>query len=108
GEFESKSETFTLDNLSFAAQDAAITPRAHHTATLLLDGRVLLAGGAGSSSDTVEFIDSFTKQNVGAATLKASRQDHAATLFADGTVRLWGGRDANGQSLAFGEDRKSV
>ncbi len=62
-------------------------PRAFHTATLLPDGQVLVAGGL--SLDAIEPIpqaelyDPFGARFVPAATLKAGRARHQATLLLD-------------------------
>src|SRR3989441_937754 len=79
-------------------------PRAEHTATLLANGTVLVAGGrdaAGQPLASAEIYDPAT----GAYTLLASplpsalavaRQDHTATLLPDGRVLVAGGSDFSG------------
>ena len=76
--------------------DAALTPRAHHTATLLSDGRLLLAGGdtPGDGGVAAELWD--TERNLVdgvSVPPRADRRDGAARLLPDGRVYLSGGLD---------------
>ena len=73
-----------------------ITPRSNHTATLLADGTVLLAGGRDSSSvqlTTAETYDPVTgtfTQTTGSLTVP--HEDATATRLNDGRVFIAGGR----------------
>ena len=78
------------------------TPRGDHTATLLLDGRVLVAGGRSAYStyvDTAEIFDpkKFDPKNPGANTwtemapASIKRVSHGAALLPNGKVLLIGG-----------------
>ena len=74
------------------------SPRAAHTATLLPDGRVLVAGGCtadscetGDDSATVEIYDPATGSFARSGRLAAPRSGHTATLLAGGQVLLAGG-----------------
>jgi len=75
--------------------------RVGHTATLLLDGRVLLAGG--DIDGTAEIFDPSTGEfTLLDSKLSSARANHSATLLADGRVLIAGGR-LNGSSLASAE-----
>ncbi|HEY3139412.1 MAG TPA: kelch repeat-containing protein [Blastocatellia bacterium] len=70
----------------------------HNTATLLSDGRVLVAGGADSSFTSVrsaELYDAATGSWSDASNLITARQSHTATLLPDGRVLVAGGVDGD-------------
>ncbi|HJT17446.1 MAG TPA: kelch repeat-containing protein [Thermoanaerobaculia bacterium] len=69
--------------------------REGHTATLLQDGRVLMAGG--SSDTTAEVYDPATGTFSPTGNMMTARHGHTATLLADGRVLVAGG---NGLSSA--------
>lgn len=69
-------------------------PRADHTATLLPDGRVLIAGGMvenGVFLDSMELYDPRTGSFKPAGTMSTKRVGHSATLLSSGKVLLAGG-----------------
>src|SRR5262245_57146302 len=72
---------------------ALVTPRVHHTATVLSDGRVLLAGGidANGVSGAAEVFDPATKSFMPVGNLSSARGGHTATLLANGKVLITGG-----------------
>ena len=83
-----------------------------HTATLLPNGMVLLAGGflnnfwgyGGSIADNgAELYDSATGVFSATANMTANRGDHTATLLANGKVLIAGGADQTGTGLASAE-----
>jgi hypothetical protein len=95
---------------TFAAVNSMMEPRAHHTATLLPNGKVLIAGGGVTSSalgvgpldftpqlmvvlpsNTAELFDPQTGTFAPAGTMNTGRSSHTATLLPDGTVLLCGG-----------------
>ncbi len=82
-----------------------IDSRFDHTATLLVNGMVLLAGGIGSGG-VFPFPQIFTSANNGITTLKpliTPRRQHTATLLKDGRVLIAGGVDNNLTSIAASE-----
>jgi len=75
------------------------TSRVGHTATLLPDGEVLIAGGynrPGYLSLQRSCIARATGTFRLTAPMSVVRTDHTATLLRDGRVLIAGGRDANG------------
>src|SRR4051812_13270800 len=67
-----------------------------HTATLLADGRVLVAGGAPINPAAVsEFFDPATQSWTNSGALAQGREFHTATLLQDGRVVVVGGQTAN-------------
>jgi len=78
------------------------TPRANHTATTLLDGKVLIAGGFSASTfpgpalDTVELFDPASGTfSALTARMRSPRTNHAAALLPDGKVLISGGQADN-------------
>ena len=69
--------------------------RGSQTATVLLDGRVLVTGGIDSATNrsvpTAEFYDPATNTWAAAASMVGRRYDHTATLLTDGRVLVAGG-----------------
>ena len=85
---------------SWAATGSMLQGRYRHTATLLPDGRVLVAGGNVNGSQqlgvrcclaTAELYDPATGTWSATGNLIAARVDHIASLLPDGTVLVAGG-----------------
>ena len=78
--------------------------RAAHTATLLPDGKVLIAGGFAGDENTfasVEIFDPATNMFSPAGEMSAARAGHSATLLPNGKVLIAGGY--NGSYLTTAE-----
>src|SRR5215471_7967498 len=70
--------------------------RRQQTATLLLDGRVLVAGGAPfAQARTAELYDPVTASWTDSGPLAIGREFHTASLLQDGRVVVTGGQTAN-------------
>lgn len=82
---------------AFSPAGAMSQGRYGHTATLLPDGRVLIAGGTTPDlpdtdiSSLVEVFDPATRQFTVLGAMLRPRSSHTATLLGDGTVLLAGG-----------------
>lgn len=81
---------------------ALVTPRFEHTATLLADGRVLLAGGFTSANlsatNSAELYDPATNTWSATGSLHDARDAHGAVRLKDGRVLVVGGA-SNGNVL---------
>lgn len=79
----------------FRLTGALIEPRWGHTATRLLDGRVLVVGGIASAGQTTlasaELYDPSTGRFVRTGSLHSARAWHVAALLTDGRVLVAGG-----------------
>jgi hypothetical protein len=82
------------------------TARYLHTATLLPDGKVLVAGGIDNSTvrlASAELYDPASGTWTATGSLNTARYDHTATLLPNGNVLVAGGSDSSNFSLASAE-----
>ena len=87
-------ELFRAATLKFEAIAPMHFARVSHTATLLKDGRVLIAGGRGSRVNaTAELFDPKTSKFTETGNLITARYKHTAGLLEDGRVLIAGGSD---------------
>ena len=90
-----KSEVYSPIANTWLTVGGGAIARSQQTATLLRDGRVLVAGGidgvTGRSVPTTEIYDPATNAWAPAASMVGRRYAHTATLLADGRVLVVGG-----------------
>jgi hypothetical protein len=90
----------------FGPTGSMTTPRSTHTATLLGDSRVLVAGGLAEGltpTATAELYDPRTGSFSPTGSMGTPRYGHTATLLADGRVLVTGGNGTTGAYLASAE-----
>ena len=95
-------ELFDPKTRTFSFTGEMKVPRAGHTATLLNDGRVLLAGGFSRNGITpsAELYDPSTGAFAPAGDMAVARGDFTATLLPTGDVLVAGGGDRNATESA--------
>jgi hypothetical protein len=82
----------------FAMTGNMVTARWSHTATVLKDGQVLIAGGYGNAASTAaELYNPATKTFSAVGNLNVGRVNHAATLLLDGQVLITAGGAASAE-----------
>lgn len=95
----SAAQAFSIKILAqgFAPTGDMGAARAFHTASLLQNGKVLVAGGANDNGElnTSELFDPATKTFTASGNMNSPRHSHAATVLADGRVLVTGGFNVN-------------
>ena len=83
---------------TFSDTGSLATARYYHTATLLPNGKVLVAGGCNGSGSlaSAELYDPASGTWTATGSLATARVDHTATLLPNGKVLVAGGFDSSG------------
>ena len=104
GDMAGTAEVYDPTAGTFTAVAPLLAARSDPTATLLADGRVLVAGGMGASGAlaSAEIFDPTTGAWAAAASMEAARTSHTATLLPTGAVLVAGG-SATAAALASAE-----
>src|SRR5215510_13039267 len=76
---------------TFTATGNMTTPRESHTATLLLNGKVLITGGSQELPASAELFDPVTNTFTPTGNMTTGRFGNSATLLPDGRVLIVGG-----------------
>src|SRR5581483_11261823 len=98
-------ELFDPASGTWTMTDSLPGPRSDHTATLLLTGKVLVAGGTDGTNNLSSAVlyDPANGSWTTTTSLLAAHEDHGASLLPDGTVLIMGGNDTTGFPTAIAE-----
>ena len=106
---EASAELYDPETASWSAAGQMASPRFEHSATLLDDGRVLMAGGLGPVGEgpdlaplrSTEIYDPAADAFVTGGTLDEGRTNHTATLLEEGRVLVAGGAGGENGDLSL-------
>jgi len=105
GDLKAMVASDSFDVAGFCETGSMAASRNYHTTTLLPDGKVLVAGGAGaggSSLASAELYDPASGSWAATGSLAVPRAQHTATLLSDGKVLVAGG-DNGGAPISGAE-----
>ena len=97
--YDSATHAFTTAGNLLPTTDDKTATRSFHSATLLLDGRVLIAGGQDTNFNALQSAELYSPGigfSLAKGSMVAARVDGKATLLCDGRVLISGGSDKNG------------
>lgn len=93
-------ETYDPSTGKFSPAGSMTDPRSWHSASLLSDGQVLIAGGQNDKSSgflsSADIFDPGTNKVTATASMKGARSYQTATLLSDGRTLIVGGDDSSG------------
>jgi hypothetical protein len=93
----------TITSVGFVPLTEMSTTRAGHTATLLADGSVLVAGGTTDTGHSGEIFEPGSSAFVAASPMVHVRSGHCASLLPNGRVLIAGGADNVGVLIGTAE-----
>jgi len=98
-------ELFDPASGTWTMTDSLPGPRSDHTATLLLTGKVLVAGGTDGTTNLSSAVlyDPANGSWTTTTSLLAAHEDHGASLLPNGTVLVMGGNDTTSFPTAKAE-----
>jgi hypothetical protein len=105
----SSAEIYNSRTATFSYTGSMSFARSNHTATLLANGKVLIAGGTSFYNSpaftmaTVELYDPATRMFTATGSMTTPRENHTATLLPDGTVLIAGGNNSTSGALDSAE-----
>jgi hypothetical protein len=104
GDYLNSAEVFDPATNRFASVGQMVTPRSGHVATLLNNGKVLLAGGVGTGWTFLadaELFDPNTNIFTATGGMTTARESHTATLLKDGKVLITGGHKGRRSAITI-------
>lgn len=99
--YDAATGTFAATGRLFTPRDRGFPNQTEHTATLLPNGTVLIAGGndtSGRPMATAEIFDPATGTFTSTGQLAIARASHTATALPDGTVLIIGGASTSARA----------